>query len=151
MVNVSGSAPPLHRFIDGLDDRVAPYEPERLVVGGTHTYEIAANWKLVVENYHECYHCPRIHPELCAVSPPTSGENHDGHDGMWIGGWQDLRPHAATMSLTGASGGVTLRGLDELARRRVVYLGLLPEPAHQPAPRLRDDASDRAARGRPHA
>ena len=126
MVDVSGSAPPLQRFVDGLEDRVAPYEPERLVVGGTHSYEIAANWKLVVENYQECFHCPRIHPELCAVSPAASGENHDGHDGMWIGGWQDLQPHADTMSLTGVSGGVTFRGLDEDARRRVDYLGLLP-------------------------
>jgi Rieske 2Fe-2S family protein len=126
MVDVAGSAPPLERFVDGLDDRVAPYEPERLAVGGTHTYEIAANWKLIVENYQECFHCPRIHPELCAVSPAASGENHTGHDGMWIGGWQDLRPHAATMSLTGASDGVVLRGLDDLARRRIDYIGLLP-------------------------
>ena len=127
-----------------------PYEPERLVVGGDPQYVIAANWKLVVENYQECFHCPRIHPELCAVSPAASGENHDGHDGMWVGGWQDLLPHADTMSLTGASGGVTLRGLDDVARRRIDYLGLLPEPARQPAPRLRDDAPARAARRRPH-
>jgi Rieske 2Fe-2S family protein len=126
MVDVTGSAPPLHRFLDGLEARIGPYEPERLTVGGTHTYEIAANWKLIVENYQECVHCPRIHPELCAVSPAASGENHTGHDGMWVGGWQDLRPHADTMSLSGASGGVMLRGLDDLARRRIDYLGLLP-------------------------
>ena len=45
------------------------YEPERLVVGATHRYEIAANWKLVVENYQECFHCPNIHPELCRGEP----------------------------------------------------------------------------------
>ena len=82
-----------------------PYEPERLVVGATHRYEIAANWKLVVENYQECFHCPNIHPELCRVSPSTSGENYAGHGGLWVGGWQDLMPHAVTMSLDGASGG----------------------------------------------
>jgi Rieske 2Fe-2S family protein len=126
MVDVSGRAPPLHRFVDGLEARIAPYEPARLTVGGTHDYEVAANWKLIVENYHECFHCPRIHPELCAVSPASSGENHDGHDGMWIGGWQDLRRHADTMSLTGASDGTTLRGIDDLARRRIDYIGVLP-------------------------
>jgi choline monooxygenase len=26
------------------------------------SYEIAANWKLVVDNYLECYHCPVAHP-----------------------------------------------------------------------------------------
>ena len=151
MVDVTGSAAPLHRFLDGLEDRIAPYEPERLVVGGTHSYEIAANWKLIVENYQECVHCPRIHPELCAVTPAASGENHEGHDGMWIGGWQDLRPHADTMSLSGASGGVILRGLDDLALRRVDYIGLLPNllvsllPDYVMTHRLEPLAADRTA------
>ncbi|MDH4109111.1 MAG: aromatic ring-hydroxylating dioxygenase subunit alpha [Gammaproteobacteria bacterium] len=30
---------------------------------------LACNWKLFWENYNECYHCPRIHPELCRVVP----------------------------------------------------------------------------------
>ena len=32
-------------------------------------YEVAANWKIVVENYNECLHCPKIHPELVKVVP----------------------------------------------------------------------------------
>jgi phenylpropionate dioxygenase-like ring-hydroxylating dioxygenase large terminal subunit len=59
-----------------LDSIVAPYEPERLVTAGRHSYDAAANWKILTENYHECYHCPSIHPELCRVSPPKSGENY---------------------------------------------------------------------------
>ena len=43
--------------------------------GGTATTP-RPNWKILTENYHECYHCPMIHPELCAVSPPKSGENY---------------------------------------------------------------------------
>jgi len=31
-------------------------------VGQTHEYVIEANWKAITENYHECYHCPSIHP-----------------------------------------------------------------------------------------
>src|SRR4051794_38932653 len=53
---------------------VEPYAPERLRLADRHTYEVAANWKVIAENYHECYHCPLIHPELCAVTPPTSGD-----------------------------------------------------------------------------
>ena len=68
-----------------------------------HCYELAANWKLPVENYHECYHCPPIHPELCVVSPPDSGDNCDDHDGMWVGGWMELADDAETMSLDGRS------------------------------------------------
>jgi phenylpropionate dioxygenase-like ring-hydroxylating dioxygenase large terminal subunit len=31
--------------------------------------EVAANWKIIVENYNECLHCPGVHPELVAVAP----------------------------------------------------------------------------------
>jgi glycine betaine catabolism A len=30
---------------------------------------VAANWKIVVENYHECLHCPTVHPELVKLVP----------------------------------------------------------------------------------
>ena len=77
----------------------------------THEYEVAANWKIIVENYQECYHCSMIHPELCRVSPPESGENLD-LPGDWVGGWMALRDEADTMSLDGKSAGVVIDGLD---------------------------------------
>jgi Rieske 2Fe-2S family protein len=40
-----------------------------LAVGQSITYEIAANWKLVVENFMECYHCAPVHPELTSLLP----------------------------------------------------------------------------------
>ena len=113
---------PLAAHIGAMAGILEPYAPERLTVRARHTYEIAANWKVVTENYHECYHCPLIHPELCQVSPPTSGANYD-LPGAWVGGSMDLRPHAATMSVTGASDGLPIAGVDP---RRVEYLGLFP-------------------------
>jgi len=68
-----GTAGPLP--LGELGELVAPYEPERLVTAGQRTYEVAANWKVLAENYQECYHCSVIHPELCRVSPPDSGRN----------------------------------------------------------------------------
>ena len=126
MVNVTGDAPPVDRFLAGIESHVAGHRPERLVVGAAHSYELACNWKLVVENYQECLHCPSIHPALCAVSPPASGDNHAGHDGFWVGGRMDLLPHAVTMSFDGSSPIQPFDGLDELARRHVDYLVVLP-------------------------
>jgi len=40
-----------------------------LAVGHTITYDVASNWKSVVENFMECYHCTSIHPELTAALP----------------------------------------------------------------------------------
>jgi len=123
-VNVSGDAGfgpsvgSLHRFVE-------PYAPGDLASAARHDYVVRANWKLIVENYHECYHCSSIHPELCTVSPPTSGVNFEP-DGAWVGGSMELADDAATMSLTGQSGGAVLTGLSDAERRQVLYLGLFP-------------------------
>ena len=124
-VDGSGTAGPLAAALSELDPIVAPYEPERLVVAGRHEYETTANWKILTENYHECYHCPAIHPELCKVSPPKSGENYTPA-GPWVGGWMELRDGMDTMSLDGRSGGVPLRGLDAGRRRTVEYVNVFP-------------------------
>jgi glycine betaine catabolism A len=44
-----------------------------LAVGRRVTYDVAANWKLIVENFMECYHCATIHPELTEVLPEFAG------------------------------------------------------------------------------
>ncbi len=124
-VNVSTDAPPFDAHVGGLDGLVAPYEPARLVSAARLEYEVAANWKVVSENYHECYHCSSIHPELCRVSPPDSGDNLEP-DGAWVGGWMELVGDAETMSLDGRSHGVPLRGLDQAQRRRVLYVHVFP-------------------------
>jgi Rieske 2Fe-2S family protein len=125
-VNVDGRAGPFEEHLGALGDLVAPWGCERLVPGATHHYELQANWKIAIENYHECYHCPLIHPELCRVSPSDSGDNIDDLPGAWVGGDMDLAERAETMSLDGHSGGVVLPGLDERRRRQVLYLNLFP-------------------------
>lgn len=121
-VNGTGTAVPFEEHIGALDELVAPYAPETLVVAARHTYEIAANWKLVVENYHECYHCPLIHPELCQVSVPTSGDNYD-LPGAWVGGTMEFKGDAVTMSLDGRSQG---RPLPNAPQQTVLYAGMFP-------------------------
>jgi Rieske 2Fe-2S family protein len=124
-VNPSSDAPEFHDYIGSLEHHVAAHAPERLITAARHDYEAAANWKLLVENYHECYHCPTIHPELCRVSPPDSGSNYEP-DGAWVGGSMELSEGAATMSIDGASPVPALPGLDERRRRDVYYFGLFP-------------------------
>jgi Rieske 2Fe-2S family protein len=45
------------------------YDIDALKVGRRIRYDVAANWKLIVENFMECYHCATIHPELVEVLP----------------------------------------------------------------------------------
>jgi len=46
---------------------------------------LACNWKIFWENYNECYHCPRVHPELCKVMPVYKEAVFDPAD---LPGWQ---------------------------------------------------------------
>jgi Rieske 2Fe-2S family protein len=123
-VDVSGTAPDFAEHLGGLAGVAEPWHSEDLVVAASHSYAVDANWKLVHENYHECYHCPLIHPELCRVSPPTSGANFDGMAGAWVGGTMDLAEGATTMSLSGERPGAPLPGLDAARQRHVLYAGL---------------------------
>lgn len=113
---------PFADHLGELDSIVTAYDPASLRLADRHTYEVAANWKVVAENYHECYHCPLIHPELCQVTPPTSGDNY-ALPGAWVGGSMVLREGMATMSLTGESGGTPIPGVSPTT---VEYVHLLP-------------------------
>ncbi len=45
------------------------FDLDALSVGRRIRYDVKANWKLVIENFMECYHCATIHPELTEVLP----------------------------------------------------------------------------------
>jgi len=62
-------------------------------------YDVQANWKLIFENYSECYHCAGVHPELSKISPSDSAEN-DLTDGPFLGGFMRI---ASDKSLTMSS------------------------------------------------
>jgi Rieske 2Fe-2S family protein len=128
-VNALGTAPPWPGYLGGLAPLIAPYRPELLRTAAVHHYEVAANWKVIVENYQECYHCPLIHPELCRVSPPTSGENWT-LPGAWVGGAMDLREHAETMSLDGRGAGTVIDGAPAHTVRYVAVFPNLLISAH---------------------
>src|SRR6266699_6261951 len=59
-------------------------------------YDVRANWKLIFQNYSECYHCLGVHPELSKISPHDSAEN-DLTEGPFLGGFMRI---ASDKSLT---------------------------------------------------
>ncbi|MEU4242134.1 aromatic ring-hydroxylating dioxygenase subunit alpha [Actinoplanes sp. NPDC026619] len=54
-------------------DSIERYGLEALTVGRRIRYDVKANWKLIIENFMECYHCSTIHPELVHVLPEFAG------------------------------------------------------------------------------
>ena len=47
---------------------LAPHQLEKTKIVAREVYPTKANWKLVLENFVECYHCPSSHPEYCSVN-----------------------------------------------------------------------------------
>lgn len=67
-VNVSGDAPELSEYLGDITRRLAGYALESWKVRTRKNYDIAANWKLIQENFMEYYHLPWVHPDLAKVS-----------------------------------------------------------------------------------
>ncbi len=101
------------------------YDLGSLVTARTLTYDVAANWKVIAENYNECYHCGPVHPELTRLVPVFGG---GGLDIDWDAGVPH-REGAWTFTLSGTSERAPFPGLDPDERVRhkgeLVYPNLM--------------------------
>lgn len=61
-VNFADDPTPFSRITERLASALRPYRLDRARVVERRNYPIAANWKLALENYCECYHCAPAHP-----------------------------------------------------------------------------------------
>jgi choline monooxygenase len=66
-VCLSDEAPPFEQHIAPLARYWAEYDLSRLGYGIHGTFEVEANWKLVVENFLDTYHLPCVHPQMGGV------------------------------------------------------------------------------------
>jgi Rieske 2Fe-2S family protein len=65
--NVDRNAGPLAAAIGDRAERYERYHLAELRVGKRIVLDVAANWKLLAENFSECFHCPPVHPQFCRV------------------------------------------------------------------------------------
>jgi glycine betaine catabolism A len=71
-VSLATDPPPLVDWLAESSDEILSFERlqlDRLRLGRLETSTVAANWKILVENYAECLHCPQVHPELVEIIP----------------------------------------------------------------------------------
>lgn len=90
-------------------------------------YDVRANWKLMFENYSECYHCPGVHPMLSKVSPYDSAEN-DLCDGPFLGGFMSINKGAG-LTMSGKACALAIdheQEQEEEGKRRVFYYSISP-------------------------
>ena len=113
-------------YLADLPTALAAYPVARLHRAHRIECEVGANWKVIGENYSECYHCPGVHPQLNRLSPYDRGWNLES-EGPWAGGWMELVDDADTMSVDGhAHGRPPLAGIGDENTRRVYYIVVWP-------------------------
>jgi Rieske 2Fe-2S family protein len=124
-VNLADHPAPLADQLGSLRDRFVRWNMAALRRGGRLTYDVRANWKLLVQNYSECLHCPMIHPVLNRLSHYLGGENEPLAPG-YMGGRMDLEDGVASMTPDGSTARACLPGLDPADTRRVYYYAVFP-------------------------
>ena len=103
-------APDFDVSISMFAERYRRYALENLITGKVINYSVDANWKVLCENYNECYHCGPVHPELCELVPAF--RERGGADLDWENGVVH-RPGADTFSFSGKSKLTIFENLNE--------------------------------------
>ncbi|MFD0009131.1 aromatic ring-hydroxylating dioxygenase subunit alpha [Streptomyces sp. NPDC127178] len=116
-------AEPLAGQLGHVPENLRRYPLDRLRTARRITYDVAANWKVLAENYNECYHCGPVHPELCDLVPAF--RQNGGAELDWEGGVPH-REGAWTFTASGTSDRQPFPGLS--AEERVRHKGDLVYP-----------------------
>lgn len=125
-LDLSGSAPPLHVWLGDVVPQFARFDLGALRRARRIDYDVKANWKALIENYEECYHCPGVHPQLNKITPYNMG-SYLPWQGPFIGSYMDVLPEYETLSLTGESAGrPAIPGMTAEDEHRVYYFAVWP-------------------------
>jgi Rieske 2Fe-2S family protein len=116
----------------GDESAIDHYGIEHLSVGRRVVYDVAANWKLIVENFMECYHCATIHPELTEVLPEFAKGLAAQY---YVGHGAEFASEVSGFTIDGSAGFETLPGVTEEQDRRyyaitvkpTVFINLVPD------------------------
>jgi len=115
-VHLGTDPQPLARSVGRREERFKPYRFHELRIGKRVVVDVQANWKLLAENFSECFHCPPVHPEFCRIVTAYQDA------GAWgLRGRPETRPEykagAQTLTLDGTSKIPPFEGLGEQERK----------------------------------
>lgn len=87
-------------------ESIEHYDMANLEVGRRIVYDVKANWKLIIENFMECYHCATIHPELTEVLPEFA----DGYAAQYyVGHGAEFGTDIKGFTVDGSEGSIASR------------------------------------------
>lgn len=130
-LNLGKDSIAIEKWFAPLADKFAHWNLPNLRSAKRIEYDVGANWKLVFENYSECYHCPGVHPMLSKVSPYDSAEN-DLTEGPFLGGFMKINK-GKSLTMSGNACAISVGGKEaegeaegEGNGERVFYYSIFP-------------------------
>ena len=124
-LNLAPNPEPFATAFAPLINKFTQWHLPKLQVAQRIEYNIQANWKLILQNYSECYHCPLVHPKLAQMSLYRSGEN-DLFSGAILGGFMQLNDNALSLTISGKPCGKPLGEVGGEDLKRVYYYSIFP-------------------------
>jgi Rieske 2Fe-2S family protein len=121
-VNLANNPMPLENWFAPLAGKFSHWNIATLRPAKRVEYDVRANWKLMFENYSECYHCPGVHPQLQKVSPYDSAEN-DLREGPFLGGFMKINP-GKSLTMSGNACAAFVGQIENL--QQVFYYSIFP-------------------------
>ena len=121
-LNLRRNPKPLEKWFAPLNGKFSYWNMSILQPAKRIEYDVRANWKLMFENYSECYHCPGVHPQLQKVSPYDSAEN-DLREGPFLGGFMKINP-GKSLTMSGNACAAFVGEIENL--QRVFYYSIFP-------------------------
>jgi Rieske 2Fe-2S family protein len=121
-VNLHHNGVPLEKWFAPLNGKFSHWNMSILQPAKRIEYDVHANWKLMFENYSECYHCPGVHPQLQKVSPYDSAEN-DLHEGPFLGGFMKIN-QGKSLTMSGNACAAFVGKIENL--QQVFYYTIFP-------------------------
>ena len=123
-VNLAHSPSSLEKVFAPLSGKFSHWNLPQLRSAKQIQYDVHANWKLIFENYSECYHCPGVHPMLSKVSPYDSAEN-DLVEGPFLGGFMSITK-GASLTMSGNACALPVGDIKSEDHHRVFYYSIFP-------------------------
>jgi len=133
LINVDRDCEPFESYASAIHSRFDAWELEDLVSVHQITYDLQSNWKIVFQNYSECYHCSLVHPQLSPITSVKTASN-DFTEGPFLGGPMILSNDYETISMDRALVGDPLPCLSHEDRNRVYFYTLFPSLFVSPHP-----------------
>ena len=115
----------LKKSVGELQRRFKNYNFGELKIGKRVVADVRANWKLLCENFSECFHCPPVHPELCRLVTAYRDAGAWGLEKK-LSSRPEYKAGAKTLTMDGSARLPSFKHLSHVEKEKIYIPAMLP-------------------------